>query len=324
MRLLLTFALYVALGCATAPRTPREPDGPLLWSVQRSDLPGRAFLLGSIHLSRPGAITFPPALVSILEAADAVAVEANIEGSMLSQMFSFMRHGASLTPLSRRIGPELNRQLNDRLDAIGAGRGAFEFFMPWVASQVLVVMELQESGFEADEGVDKRIIVEAKRRGAELRYMETVEDQLRLFSQTPVPEQINGLKEILSVSSTVTIAQVDALLDLYVAGDFYGLEELLLSETSTSSTDKAIFQDRNLRFADAVERYLQVDEVVLVVAGAGHMMGPTGMPKLLRERGYAVARVPADGSVVADPLDDHVELAGRANDRDLVTLELTQ
>jgi uncharacterized protein YbaP (TraB family) len=51
-----------------------------------------------------------------------------------------------------------------------------------------------------------------------------------------------------------------------------------------------MFDDRNLNMADKAEEYLKTGKTTFYIVGAGHMVGETGIIKLLRDRGYTVVQ----------------------------------
>jgi uncharacterized protein YbaP (TraB family) len=53
---------------------------------------------------------------------------------------------------------------------------------------------------------------------------------------------------------------------------------------------KGLLSDRNVRMRDAAEPLLQ-DGSAFIAVGALHLVGPTGLVALLRERGYTVTAV---------------------------------
>jgi uncharacterized protein YbaP (TraB family) len=71
------------------------------------------------------------------------------------------------------------------------------------------------------------------------------------------------------------------------------MEKIIREQTSSDPVefDKAMLQDRNLHMADVVEQFLKGKEPGFVVVGAGHMVGPDGVVKLLEKRGYKVELV---------------------------------
>jgi uncharacterized protein YbaP (TraB family) len=48
---------------------------------------------------------------------------------------------------------------------------------------------------------------------------------------------------------------------------------------------------RNPGMADGIVRQLQQGKTVFAAVGALHMVGPKGLPELLRQKGYQVERV---------------------------------
>jgi uncharacterized protein YbaP (TraB family) len=49
-----------------------------------------------------------------------------------------------------------------------------------------------------------------------------------------------------------------------------------------------LLDDRNQAWVVQIEKMLDEDATFLVTVGAGHLVGPTGVPALLRADGYTV------------------------------------
>jgi uncharacterized protein YbaP (TraB family) len=62
--------------------------------------------------------------------------------------------------------------------------------------------------------------------------------------------------------------------------DFAGFPELV---------DRLVY-DRNARWTDQIAELLDGEDDVLVVVGAGHLVGDRGVPALLEKRGFKVDR----------------------------------
>ena len=56
--------------------------------------------------------------------------------------------------------------------------------------------------------------------------------------------------------------------------------------------DEALYRrvlvERNRRFADRIEQMAKGDRRIFVVVGVGHLVGPDGVPALLRRDGFKV------------------------------------
>jgi uncharacterized protein YbaP (TraB family) len=51
---------------------------------------------------------------------------------------------------------------------------------------------------------------------------------------------------------------------------------------------KSLVVDRNHRWAETIAERLQGSGEAVVIVGAGHLVGPDGVPALLRARGFKV------------------------------------
>jgi uncharacterized protein YbaP (TraB family) len=70
------------------------------------------------------------------------------------------------------------------------------------------------------------------------------------------------------------------------------MEKIMREQTSdVVEFAKAMVEDRNQHMADVAEKFLKGKEQAFVVVGAGHMVGPGGMVRLLEKRGYKVEQV---------------------------------
>lgn len=78
----------------------------------------------------------------------------------------------------------------------------------------------------------------------------------------------------------------------WLKGDAAAIEALLSEEfRDAPETRRLLLDDRNVRMAAAVERYLQGSEPCFVVVGAGHLVGKGGIVSRLIEKGFSVKRV---------------------------------
>ena len=80
------------------------------------------------------------------------------------------------------------------------------------------------------------------------------------------------------------------VLEEWLAGDQAALSKDALDPLAKTSPDmyRRLVTDRNRRWAARLSERLQGDGVIVAVVGAGHLIGPGGVPALLRDRGFSV------------------------------------
>ena len=266
---------------------------PALWVAHGPH--ATVYLFGSVHLLRPGTKWPSLALRRAFDDASECWFEIKLPGdpktmAQLTQQVGFdpgHRLSALLTPkqdaqlkaLVQRAGPPTS------LDAI-------ERMRPWLAALVLMVQPLTSSGYDPERGPDAVLQHNAVEKGKKVEAFETFDGQMRMFAGLPTSSALGFLASTLDDGD-----QGPALLDQMVAQWMSGdADELGATESRSMREDapelfKAIFTDRNLHFADAVQGLLMGKKTILVTVGAAHFAGPGNVRELLEARGIQVERV---------------------------------
>ncbi|MGB3320484.1 MAG: TraB/GumN family protein, partial [Sphingopyxis granuli] len=77
-----------------------------------------------------------------------------------------------------------------------------------------------------------------------------------------------------------------------LSGDVAALEAVINADVeAVPAARKAILTDRNRRWSAWVKRRMDRPGTLLVAVGAGHLIGPEGVPALLEADGLTVTRV---------------------------------
>lgn len=293
----LAFWLSLTLsGCATLP-TPVDTGQLFLWEIQGAQPGGGvAHVLGSVHFGNEG-IDFDPAIDRALADAETLVFEvapADMDpAAMLQIMLELGRlpEGQTLDA----ILPEATwSAVEARLSEAGLPAANFAFFEPWVVMIQVIGLDVAAAGLEASQGVESQLIdAETEERPA--LGLETARFQLELFDQLPLETQIALLDETLATGSEENGEGINLILAAWEAGD----DRLLLEMTAPEGRDEhsrlffeRVFTARNLNMADQIVELLQRPTRYFITIGAGHTVGDTGVPELLRERGYRVRRLP--------------------------------
>ena len=301
-------ALFLG-GCATAGRSsapsapsPVQPSNIFLWQVSKDDLPGRGYVLGSVHVRKPDA-ALDEAIWAALESADVVVGElSKKDKAEAANRSQFVLQQGMLPPgqrLEQLIDTETYELLKKRTTELKVPLLMFERMRPWLAAISLVATKLALDNYKADAGVDQVIENRAAELGIENRGMETPEQQIRLFSGLPLSLQNALLKDSLLALAPERRGETDLMFDAYRKGDAARLAMLTFSERLTrpdlAVLYERIFDDRNMAMTSCIATYLQEPKTIFVVAGVGHLLGEQGIPQLLADRGFRVRPVAGRG-----------------------------
>jgi len=276
---------------------------PLLWQVnsassQKNSPP--VYLFGSIHYGRDSFYPLPSRIQRAFESSEILAVEIDSENLNPHQAAAAVRrHGLYSTGESLRSAlskkdwnllEKICRQLNvEPLQMNGV--------KPWLVAVQLLDLEIRTTAYSQDKGVDQHMLRQG--HGHRLVELETMEQQLSIFSQLTEGEQVQFLRQTLE-SFDGSAKTLTSLAQAWLKGDEALLAEFILGAFEDDETSQKLYQlifvDRNRQMSTAVEQFLFDKQAVFMVVGLGHLLGKDGVVAELRRRGYIVRQLRSDGS----------------------------
>ncbi|HZZ87075.1 MAG TPA: TraB/GumN family protein [Caulobacteraceae bacterium] len=284
-RLLRLAALLAAFSLA-----PAAVAKPPLWVVHSSH-GATLVLFGSIHLLPAGVDWRPPALDAALASADELWFELPInpatenEAAQASIARGALPRGRSLTAM---MSPSAARRLLAAGLALNCSPEALDRMQPWMADLTLSVAADARDGGNASDGVEGQIEASTP-PAARRRAFETAKQQIDFLAGAQVSDQLASLNW--------TVEQIEQdptsyrrVVDEWVQGDVAGLEKDAVESLRGVSLPlyERLIAKRNRRWAKVLDDRLKKPGQVVVVVGVGHLIGPDGVPALLRARGYRV------------------------------------
>ncbi len=248
-------------------------------------------LFGSIHLLSDATRWKTPALEAELAKAEAVWFEIPLGGAAQADAVAMMQ-AKGLLPAGQTLSALLPPALEARVLALAKREGlapaVLERMKPWLAELELTLVFYQRQGYREDLGVESQINAAAPPsavRGA----FETLSEQVDLFADDPLTEHVYSMYETMDeIDTDPTI--FDRAADAWRRGDVKGVEREVIAPMRKE--DEALYRrvlvDRNRRFAARIEQMAQGRQRIFVVVGVGHLVGPDGVPALLRRDGLKV------------------------------------
>ncbi len=294
LSLLLAGCVSLLAGCVSRPE-PVETGLLMLWEVQApGGAGGSATLLGSLHLGR-GRFALDPAVTRAYREADVLVFEVApaeigpVAVAALLQQLGQLPPGSSLEDL---LPPATWSALCARLAAGGVPVESVQGFEPWVALFQVMGLDLAAAGFQAENGLERQLLAQAP--GRPVLGLETVRFQLGLFDQLPLATQVDMLAQTLR-GGAHSESDLELMLAAWEAGDDRLLEMLVAPQGSDPAMrlfHERIFTERNRNMAQRLGELLQQPAHYFVTVGAGHTVGSSGIPALLRRQGFLVRRIP--------------------------------
>ena len=246
------------------------------WPATDVWLPGnrQLHLVGSIHMGTHNMMPLPPGLLTRLEQADALIVEADITGSA-----SPFRHSEPQPPLEERVDATTLQQLGHLCNELNLDLAQLDRLPAWQIALMLQAQQAQRLGLRPDYGIDYQLLQAQQAQGRPVIELEGADEQLNLLKT--LPEDGQSL-----LADTLEHWHTNARLLQTMIG--WWLEkppqqnQPALPTTFSNKLNDLLMNQRNQRW-NTLLRALPPGRYVVAV-GALHLYGTSNLPELLRQR----------------------------------------
>jgi len=278
-------------------QVPQSPHPLYLWKYQgpRSTV----FLAGSIHLLKPSLYPLPVQYQQAYADTDYLVLEVNTDSyspqDIARQTLQLARLPAGQTLTEVLPGPMYQR-LRSHLERYGLGGAAIDGLKPSLLMNQLVVARLLALGYLPEHGVEEHYLLQVGSR--EVMQLETLESQLKLLFEQPMPVQIQLLADTLELEMAIEPV-LTGLLVAWLSGDDAALEKLFEAQTGDSDLVRAfneqLLDQRNVKMVERIREIIDTgDGSYFVLVGAAHYLGDKGIPALLSAQGVQGRRITSD------------------------------
>lgn len=266
------------------------PDGLPLWEVRSGER--SLHILGSVHALRSDAYPLDPMLYQVFDAARAMAFEVDL-GLALEAAPRMMARGMfpSGDSLRGSLPAELYADLEEQAGGLGVPIQVLDRMKPWLVALTINSLALQQSGFEAQLGVDMHFYRRGLEQGKRVVALESIDDQIEVFDALGPEEQVALLRSALRDLGAER-ERMDTITRVWANGDVERLARMMNESIAEHPAlmERMLYR-RNRSWIPAIEALLQANEPAIVIVGLGHMVGDDSVIDLLSERGYEVHRV---------------------------------
>lgn len=270
--------------------TPQIQDRGLLWRVQDGER--TSWLYGTLHVGKREWILPGRTILRAMVGADVLALELDVlNPQVMQQLLEALQARPDASPLPADLEARLAQQRKQAC--------AEELSEQRPDAQLLgLVSQLgRKQGLMAEYGADLQLASLAGAVRKPVLGLETVQDQLKdLLSDDPQEVQDNvrdGLEQLEDPKSPEILLE---LANIWASGNEKQLENYAdwcdcIKTERERLKYKRLMDGRNPGMADGIAHQLKQGKTVFAAVGALHMVGPTGLPELLRQKGYRVERV---------------------------------
>ena len=269
----------------------------LLWRIDglrtpdQSSARGRVYLGGTIHVLKQTLYPLPRAYRLAFAQADQLALEINplleSQPDRQAEVAALLR--ADPQQVIRSLDPQLKAQLDRYLTEQGGNPRRIYQLPPAMTAMQLAILKYIALGFLPQAGIDLHFARLAAGAGKPIHELETVTEALNSLVSLPLATQSQLLEQTLSELDNA-LSVVQPMIDAWFAGDLQQLQTQFALSTGDNPAliqmQEQVIAQRNQNWLPKLEMLLQEAHTTLVLVGAGHLGGTSGLLQLLRQAGY--------------------------------------
>ena len=259
----------------------------LLWKIES---PGRAasYLFGTMHSADPRVTNVHQSVRDALNNASSFTMELLLNGASISSMAEamFFTKGQGLRAA---VGDELFEQTKQAMAEHGFPTRGLDSKKAWV-----IIMMLNTPSAEPGLALDLLLQLEATLQGKPTFGLETMEEQISVFNDMSMEDQVTLLRHAVRSHGEVT-REFERLVEIYRSGDLNRLVELVrgYKDEEGGAYDamlESLLTRRNQVMVERMAPRLKKGGAFIAV-GAAHLPGENGLLDLLDRAGYRVSAV---------------------------------
>jgi len=262
-----------------------------LWEIHGAH--NTVYLLGSIHVLRPGDYPLPKAVLNAYSDAKSVLMEINLD-EMNSPLVQAEMLASAMLPegktLQSVLGPKGYSHAETLARTVGVELSTFDSFAPWFVAEAISQLQLAQMGFDPQSGVEMFFAGHAQTDGKTISGLETAHDQIALFQAMSLETQANYLLASLEEAHDLP-KQVNSMVQAWQHGDTAWFNTQLAQELGHDPVlYESVLGARNHKWIPKIEALLRDDKNYLVIVGTGHLIGRDSVLDLLKKDGFSATQ----------------------------------
>lgn len=258
----------------------------LLWEISGNGLTKPSYLFGTMHILCADDARMSDALKDIIKKTDVVYLELDMDNKqevMGAIDYLRMNDGVRLSDL---VTKEEYARVENYFKNSKFPLPAFMLnrFKPYLVT-ALISEQLMDC--EKKNGMEERIMDEARKYSRDIEGLETMKFQAGLFDSIPYQKQAKELVQYIDSLGNYKKVNLQ-MVDAYKKQDLQYMDELIhKSDPGLEEYLDLLVYSRNRNWVKQMPEIMN-DKSALFAVGAGHLPGESGVISLLKKAGYTV------------------------------------
>ena len=285
MRQILYSCLAVLALCIPAAA---QDAHPAFWTVHGPK--GTVYLVSSLHLLPPGTDWHRPEIDTAMKSADSFVFEVPTGKSEHAEETQFIFDNGLLPAgdkLSAHLDEDGKRDFRRALHLAGMEQVNLDQKRPWLAEVVLTVQSMYRRRYTALHTPEGEAHDYALRYGKEVRYLDTTRQQLEFLQGADRSAGVDQFRTVLADFPNQP-AREESFVRAWAAGDLRTSAALVTAGLHDLPDEQKLLDERNRDWTTQIQNMLRENRTFFVTVGMAHLVGPDGVPALLRRAGFAV------------------------------------
>jgi uncharacterized protein YbaP (TraB family) len=264
---------------------------PVAWHVHTGH--SEITLFGSMHLLPANTAWLTPDILHSVRTSQVFVFEVPTDDVSRTTLTRLVDARGALPPgqsLRAMLPPESQADFDAAMAAEHMSASITDRQQPWLAALHLSLADTINRKFDPDAGVDYVVMSWANSHNRDVRYLETVNDQLAMLVPDPSEsgDQLNRFQAALKNVGREE-KDLNPLLEAWSNGDVTTLDNMIAGDfAQRPAARKRLLTDRNREWADKIKKMAGEWRSFFIVVGAAHLTGPEGVVALLRQDGFQV------------------------------------
>ncbi len=259
-----------------------------LWSVESKQ--NTIYLLGSIHILKREAYPLAEALERIYDCCNKLVFETDADNPEVQKKMQMLARYPKGQTLKGNISNETFRLFEQKMMKAGYPASELYWSKPWYGALLLTALEFNRLGYNPEYGIDRYYFNKAKRDKKEMIFLESNEYQIGIFAGLNREQQELFLRQVikeLEVMETMASDMVNA----WETGNTDKLNSIIkMGFSEYPDMYDRFFTERNKNWVLKIRKMMKQNDNVLIIVGAGHLVGKDSVIDLLQKNGYKVTQ----------------------------------
>ncbi len=280
----LTWSCISPKGQETETASSYEPqtsyNEPFLWKATHQG--HDSYFMGTIHMGVHPILELPPIVWEKFRGTKKLLLEANVYEANQKELLTLAKYSSEEDSLEKEIGQE-NWVTLQKISETQDDR--FKNYRPWY-----VIISLMQLLVPPTPSMDNEFFVRAKVNQKKIAFLETWQEQIKLFIEITGKVELNELLKNWDEQKK----QAGAMITLYKNGNLEELTKFFQDkEKNIYQNPEAMMKLLNQRNEDWLPKIVNEIEKgpTFVAVGLAHFVGKKGLVELLKEKNIILERI---------------------------------